>query len=153
MRGLLAEYIVARALGVDTGRVREGWATFDLTTPEGVKVEVKSAAYLQSWYQKEPSVISFSIKKSRAWNPDTNEFEGDRRRQADVYVFALLAHQDKAMLDPLNLDQWEFYVLATRAIEEHGANKHSISLPVLCGLGAGPHRYQALRRAVAMAVE
>ena len=150
-RGLVAEYIVARALGVDTGGVREGWAPFDLTTPEGVRVEVKSAAHLQSWYQKKPSVISFSIKKSTAWNPDTNQFEGDQRRQADVYVFALLAHQDKATLDPLNLDQWEFYVLATQAIEEHRADKQSISLAALRRLGAGPHSYQNLRRVVAEA--
>jgi hypothetical protein len=30
------------------------------------------------------------------------------KRHADVYVFALLAHTDKATVDPLSLDQWRF---------------------------------------------
>ena len=57
---MLAEFIVATALGIPTDGVREGWAAWDLTTPGGVRVEVKTAAYLQSWAQKELSKISFS---------------------------------------------------------------------------------------------
>ena len=49
-RGVLAEYIVARALKIPTGEeIRDGWAPFDLETPDGIKIEVKSAAYVQSW--------------------------------------------------------------------------------------------------------
>ena len=51
-RGRLAEFIVAKALGVSTDIVRYDWDSFDLTTPAGLKIEVKSAAYLQSWPQK-----------------------------------------------------------------------------------------------------
>ena len=47
-RGVLAEYIVATALGLADG-VRREWDAFDLLTKDGVRVEVKSAAYLQSW--------------------------------------------------------------------------------------------------------
>lgn len=47
-RGRLAEYIVARALGLDTNGVRNEWAAFDLQTESGVKIEVKSAAFIQS---------------------------------------------------------------------------------------------------------
>jgi hypothetical protein len=32
----------------------------------------------------------------------------DAKRQADVYVFALLAHEDRTTIDPLDLDQWKF---------------------------------------------
>ena len=42
-RGVLAEYIVACALGVADG-VRATWEPYDLDTEEGVKVEVKSSA-------------------------------------------------------------------------------------------------------------
>ena len=59
-RRVLAEFIVASALGIPTDGVRESWAAWDLATPGGVRVEVKSAAYLQSWAQKELSKISFS---------------------------------------------------------------------------------------------
>ncbi len=50
MRGRLAEYLVACALGVADG-VRVEWDAYDLRTPSGIKVEVKSAAYVQSWRQ------------------------------------------------------------------------------------------------------
>jgi hypothetical protein len=45
-RGALAEFIVATAIGVSTNGARENWAAWDLTTPSGLRVEVKSAAYL-----------------------------------------------------------------------------------------------------------
>ncbi len=48
-RGVLAEYIVAQELGVAVG-VREEWAAYDLTSKSGTPIEVKSVAYIQSWY-------------------------------------------------------------------------------------------------------
>jgi len=150
-RGLVAEYIVAHALGIATDGVRDGWAAFDLKTDAGIKVEVKSCSYLQSWFQKQHSYISFGIKESTAWNPDTNTFEGGRRRQADVYVFALLAHHEKATLDLLDVSQWEFYVLATSVLNERHAAQGSIGLNALRRLNAGPYDYSSLATAVAAA--
>jgi hypothetical protein len=97
--------------------------------PEGIKVEVKSAAYLQSWHQNRLSNIIFSTKKTSAWDPDTNIYSKDKQRQADVYVFALLSHQDKATINPLDINQWEFYVLPTNILKKR--NQHSIPLPSL----------------------
>src|SRR4051812_9811838 len=54
-RGVLAEFLVAQALGVPTTGVREPWAAYDLETEDRLKVEVKSSAYLQSWHQKQKS--------------------------------------------------------------------------------------------------
>jgi len=54
-RGVLAEFLVASALDIPTTGVRDPWAAFDLQTIDGLKIEVKSAAYLQSWAQKQPS--------------------------------------------------------------------------------------------------
>jgi hypothetical protein len=54
--GILAEYIVATALGVAES-VQERWAPYDLRTRSGIKVEVKSGAYIQTWYQKSFSTI------------------------------------------------------------------------------------------------
>ena len=48
-RGVLAEYIVAHAVGVSTAIVRDEWAAYDLETPDGIKLEVMPAAYIQSW--------------------------------------------------------------------------------------------------------
>jgi hypothetical protein len=150
-RGVLAEFIVATALGVPTSGTRVNWATWDLTTPAGIRVEVKSAAYLQSWAQKRPSRISFGMPETTPWDADTGEFTGAARRHAQVYVFALLAHTDKMTVDPLNLDQWKFYVLPTAVLNRQFGSKRSITLKALESLtpavGAGDLR-EAVDRAI-----
>ena len=75
-RGVLAEFIVATALGIPTGGTRVNWDPWDLTTPDGIRVEVKSAAYLQSWDQQRLSAISFSTRETRAWDGDSGQFTG-----------------------------------------------------------------------------
>ena len=152
-RGRLAEFIVARALGASTDGVRDEWSAYDLETPAGVKVEVKSTAYLQSWHQKELSKIVFQTPKTRAWDPDTNVQSKESKRQADVYIFAMLAHKDKATVDPLNLDQWRFYVLPTSALDARKRSQHSITLRSLESLAGEPVEYKKLCDAVEKAVK
>ena len=84
-RGLLAEYIVARAVGVSTTGVRDEWAAYDLETPDGIKLEVKSSAYIQSWWQARFSDIRFGTKKTLPWNAETNTFGTEPTRDADIY--------------------------------------------------------------------
>ena len=71
LRGVLAEYIVALDLDCEKG-IRKEWDAYDLLTPGGVKVEVKSASYLQSWEQEKHSVISFGIRPTYGWDAETN---------------------------------------------------------------------------------
>jgi hypothetical protein len=130
-RGILAEYIVARAIGISTSGVRNEWAAYDLITNGGVKVEVKSCAYLQAWFQARVSKITFSTRLSRAWDPATNVLSPESKRQADVYVFALLAHRDKPTLDPMNVAQWRFYVLPTWRLNDRKGSQRSITLKSL----------------------
>ena len=150
-RGVLAEFIVAQALGVATTGVREEWAAYDLCTPDGITVEVKSAAYVQSWMQRRLSSILFNVGKRRVWDAATNQLSAEPLRPASVYVFALLAHQDRATLDPLNLDQWRFYVLSTREIDQRERSQHSITISSLERMGGGPYPFAELRAAVAAA--
>ena len=127
-RGALAEFIVARAIGSEPA-VRNDWAAYDLEAPSGIKVEVKSSAYLQSWHQTTVSAPSFSIRKAKEWSPETNEFGEERLRHSDVYVFCLLAYKgDKRLLDPLDLSQWEFYVVKTSEINRIFGERSSISI-------------------------
>ena len=127
-RGALAEYIVARAIGSEPA-VRNDWASYDLETPSDIKVEVKSSAYLQSWNQDTVSAPSFSIRKAKEWSPETNEFGEERLRHSDVYVFCLLAYEgDKRMLNPLDLSQWEFYVVKTSEIDRIFGERSSINI-------------------------
>ena len=151
-RGVLAEFIVAQALGVSTTGVRDEWAAFDLVTPAGVKVEVKSAAFIQSWHQERLSPISFLTRATRAWDADTNTQSREAKRQADVYVFALLAHADKATMDPLDVGQWRFFVLASRALNARTRSQHSITLSSLEALCGGSVAFINLAASVARAV-
>ena len=112
-RGVLAEFLVVSALGL-TEEPREEWGAFDVEVPGCGTVEVKSAAYSQSWEQKDYSTISFDIaKRTSAWNPKTGKYKqlDSPQRVADVYVFCLLRHKCQKTIDPLNVEQWEFYVV------------------------------------------
>lgn len=127
-RGALAEFIIAKALGATTS-VRNDWAAYDLMTPLGIRVEVKSSAYLQSWFQKRPSRPVFGIRKTVEWRPEVNEFVGKSQRHSDVYVFCLLAFQgDKRSLNPLDMAQWEFYVVATKEIDRAFGERKNLLL-------------------------
>ncbi len=144
-RGVLAEFIVAYALGISFESVRDPWRAYDLITPEGITVEVKSAAYVQSWYQRRLSTIVFNTPKTRAWDADSNLQEKTSKRQAQVYVFALFAHQDKKTINPLDLDQWLFYVLPTKVIDERVRSQHSITLTSLEKLAGSGCRITEVR--------
>jgi hypothetical protein len=145
-RGRLAEFLVAKALGINVD-VRDEWSAYDLETPSGIKIEVKSTAYLQTWWQPKFSAISFVVQKTREWNRVTNKQSAEVKRQADVYVFALLAHKDKSTIDPLDVDQWDFYVLPTRILDERKRSQHSITLNSLQKL-TQPVAFDGLLQAV-----
>lgn len=132
-RGMLAEYIVATALGA-SGGVRTEWDAFDILLEMGVRVEVKSGAYLQTWFHKRLSRIVFNIAPSRAWDSTTGLYAEQTKRQADVYVFALLRHLDKESVDPMDLDQWVFSVLSTGVLNERLPSQKTLSLSALLRL-------------------
>jgi hypothetical protein len=147
-RGRLAEFIVATALGIDVSGVRNEWDAFDLITPTGIKVEVKSAAYVQSWFQARLSDIEWRTPRTRAWDAATNQWSPEFRRQADVYVLALLQHQNKPTVDPLNIAHWCFWVLPTSVLDSRQRSQHSITLNSLKSLAGEPVPYSRLLAAV-----
>jgi hypothetical protein len=152
MRGVLAEYLVATALDAAAG-TRTEWDTVDIRTPEKWRVEVKSAAYLQSWAQPRLSEISFSIAPASGWDAQTGNTSADMLRRSDVYVFCLLHHQDKQTLDPLDLDQWTFHVLPTPVLDERCPTQKSIRLSSLERLSPLKTDFAGLPKAVAACAE
>ena len=144
-RGILAEFIVAKALGVNTKIPRISWSDFDLTTPEDVRVEVKSSAYLQSWEQKKLSWPQFGGLRARTWDAKTGLGEKPEFR-ADVFVFALHTCQDPDKYDALDIDQWRFYVDSVEAVSKR--DNESIVLAEVDRLAAGPFTYSELAQAV-----
>ena len=152
-RGVLAEFIVARALGIGASDVRAEWAAHDLTTPDGIKIEVKSAAYVQTWFQKRLSVISFDVRKTLKWDPETNRQGIERERTADVYVFALFTPKEKTTANPLELDQWKFYAVPTEWLNQRKRSQHSITLASLQRVFGDACSYTVLAESVRAAKE
>lgn len=135
-RGIFAEFLVATAAKINLNEVRDEWGAFDLLTEDGIKIEVKSSAYLQTWFQKALSKICFSTKSSFTIDSTSNKQSENKTRSADVYVFCMLHHEDKRTVQPLNLDQWEFYVLATEQLNNYVRSQYSITLNSLKKLTA-----------------
>ena len=133
-RGRFAEFIVATAASIDKNTLRDEWSAYDLVTPDGIKLEIKSAAYVQSWFQRSLSKISFSTKAALYWDSLTNKQSSEKKRHADVYVFCLLHHDNKLTIDPLNMNHWEFYILATKELNDYTRSQHSITLKSLQSL-------------------
>jgi hypothetical protein len=151
-RGKFAEFIVGTTINLNPKQPRVEWDDFDLITEESIRIEVKSAAYVQSWNQHKYSSISFSIKPSVPWDEKLNKRVGEPRRQADLYVFCLLKHQDQPTIDPLNLEQWEFYVLPTFVLDRDKKNSRTISLKSLKSYLL-PTTYADLREAISQAYQ
>ncbi|GAA1366667.1 hypothetical protein GCM10009612_50660 [Streptomyces beijiangensis] len=53
VRGYLAEFLVARAVGARTNRLE--WDAYDILSPEGIRIEVKAGGYVQAWSQTQAS--------------------------------------------------------------------------------------------------
>lgn len=128
IRGSLAEFIVLTALGLDTEAADGyGWEVFDILYND-IRIEVKCSSYLQAWKQKELTKPRFSIKQS------SDYFQNEKYstcRHSDVYVFCLYACKDAALSNPLSLDQWEFYIVPTKTIDDVCGSQKSISLQSL----------------------
>ncbi|MFE1405001.1 hypothetical protein ACFW5D_15330 [Streptomyces sp. NPDC058770] len=134
-RGLLAEFLVHRAVGAEQRNAE--WESFDVLAPDGLKIEVKTSAYLQAWGQRRLSEIRFSRLRGRIWTPE----DGDAAEQsynADVYVFALHTARTHAAYDPLDVGQWCFHVASRAVVEATGqASLGLTSVRRLCGEPVG----------------
>jgi len=149
-RGVVAEYIVARALRA-AGDVRNEWGAYDLETPEGIRVEVKASAYAQAWRQAKPSKIIFGIRPARTWDEATGVLDALAKRHSDVHVFCVLTPRARSEADPLDLNKWRFHVLPTRVLDERAKEQKTIGLGSLQRLGTEEVGFEGLRTAVCRA--
>ena len=149
-RGILAEYLVRCAVHAPSP-CRIEWDAVDVISPEGIRIEVKSSAYLQTWKQEKISRIQFDIAPKNAWDSVENSYASQRIRSADVYVFCLFNSKDPDTANPMDLAQWEFYVLATSVLNELVPKQKSISLTSLQKLGAKKVSFEVLYTAIRLA--
>jgi len=133
LRGHLAEFLVASDLGVANG-TREEWASYDVCTLQGYRVEVKSAAYIQQWNQKKLSAVSYGIAPTRGWDSKLQRRAITTQRNSDVFVFCLLATKNQNKFDPTDLSQWQFFVVATAELDSELGAQKTLSLNTLKSL-------------------
>ena len=70
-----------------------------------------------------------------------------------MYVFCILKHRDRKTIDPLDLSQWAFYVVATKKLDKTFGNQKTVCLNRLTALcNVMPCDYAALRNTVRDAV-
>lgn len=153
LRGSYAEFIVAVALGVDLSSERVNWEPWDLTVcgERDIRVEVKSCSYLQTWEQKHPSAIRFSIRPAALWTEESR-YSSEQRRWSDVYVFCVYTEKDMARADPMRLDDWEFYVISTRKLDDCCGVQQSIAMSSLLRLDPVKADFAGLKAAVQQCV-
>lgn len=141
VRGHLAEYIVAKALGIQL-KVRSAWDDHDLALTSlliprssgvrtAARLQVKSSGYIQAWPQRQPSVLNFGGLRRRPfpWSAEQGGFRLGKVKalKADVFVFAIQTTKTHEDYDPLDVDQWEFRVLPA-----HDVDYDSLGYPALC---------------------
>ncbi|MEU5074271.1 hypothetical protein AB0G76_22315 [Streptomyces asoensis] len=139
-RGLFAEFLVHRAVG--SHKPREEWVSHDVETDDGLRIEVKAGAYLQAWEQRAPSHIRFSGIRARTWSPGGG-YAAAKSYNADVYVFAVQTAREHALYEPLDMAQWEFYVLSAPLVA--ALDSDSVSLGSVRALSGPPVSFAALR--------
>jgi hypothetical protein len=130
VRGILAEFLVREAVG-DTQPERIAWDNFDVlmpspSHPNGIRIEVKSSGYWQSWPQRDKSRIGFSGLTARTWKED-GSYSVEREIRADVHVFAVHACTDPNDYRPLDVAQWDFYVLSADVVRNYAGRSMSFA--------------------------
>ncbi len=145
-RGILAEFLVAVALDLHNSPRRE-WDEADVRLPSGTVIEVKSAAYVQSWEQSEYSTIRFGIAPHSGWNAVTGEYREAQNRWAHIYVFCVF-NRKQAPFDPLDTGAWDFYVIATSVLNQKVPTQKTIGLRSLENLSAHKCNYENLKKVI-----
>jgi len=130
-KGEFAEWMVAKLLGMPTppgGRI-EG-ANWDLLSSDGVRIEVKAAAYWQAWKLRDQVDGSWRAPTQLDFEKLTKiKFAGLHRRpstgtianadfKADLYIFCLQHEKDTTKWNGVDLSQWAFFALEADKLKE-----------------------------------
>ncbi len=143
--GVIAEFIVSRALGLDSAARLSSRGACDFLLNYGrLKIAVSSASCIQSGTRVKPASIRFPLRSVPARNGSAGVLPVNLKKGADVYVFCLFTNADRQTADPLDVSQWEFYVARSAALDSNFPLGKSIGLPGLQKLGAVKGGYKDL---------
>lgn len=166
LKGLFAEWLVGHLLSLPLPHGgRPGYGNFDLRSPRGLSIEVKSTAYWQSWkirthegtLQPEVEVEKWrpeeaNIRFARLKAGDASGHKGARGAPAtyksDAYIFCFQKERDRRRWDAFDLDQWEFYFLSRAELAATGLSSLTLKrLRTLCApMSASEFQRTARRR-------
>lgn len=134
-------------MGSDSLRVE--WDPWDVTAPDGTRIEVKSSGFLQSWAQKKLSAPTFRVAPAYSWDAATGSWSSEQSFNAHVYVFCLQTAKTHDEYDPLDVSQWTFYVTGRASIAAQvGAQ---MGLATVARVAGSPVSYPELGAAIAAA--
>lgn len=116
LRGHVAEAIVALALEPEWHWCAADYAAWDFQRHDGMRLEVKQSARLQTWAANPATKIqpAFDVRER------TGRYEGatwvdDPGRSAHIYLFCYHDRSDAAA-DHRDPEQWHFFVVPTRQL-------------------------------------
>ena len=153
-RGAFAEFIVLEAMNNQSGitpprtNFRVSMDAYDLLSPDGIRVEVKSSAYIQAWESEHPARISFRIAPAKSLDSSGN-YSADSQycRHSDVYVFCVWTAMSREQ-NILDLSLWDFYVIATTRLDQKVPNQKTITFQSLLSLQPRKVDYFGLYEAI-----
>ena len=128
-RGMIAEYLVRCSIGLDGSPSLE-WDYLDIRTESG-GIEVKFTGLAQSWATKTSSSPRFDIKqRANAWDAVAGDWIPTDKptRHADLYVFCLHKEKDREVANALDTQQWSFWIVPTRWLNETLGDQQSVGL-------------------------
>lgn len=128
LQEVLAEFIVAKALGINEAHNTDYWTLYDIKY-RNQRIEVKQSSYYHPW-NANGNILeqrTFGITKANS-NYENSDAENKFERQNDIYVFCLNTGRTKETAYPLNLNNWEFYIIPTNFINANCEKNKTISL-------------------------
>ena len=146
LQDTIAEFIVAKALGIEHAQNVEYWTLWDITYRKK-RIEVKETSYYHSFNAegKVSKIRTFSIAKANGSYDEQVSGNKEFCRQNDIYVFCLNTGDTKATSYPLNLNNWEFYIVPTDFLNKHCENQKTISLNRIKSFGFKPLNYDQIK--------
>ena len=146
LHGEIAEFVVAKALGIEEAQNSAYWTLWDISY-RNARIEVKATAYFHLWNTdgKISQQRTFSIAAANGSYDPQKSGNSDFCRQNDLYVFCLNTGETKESSYPLDMGNWEFYVVPTAFLNEHCADNKTISLGRIRSFGFAPLSYSELK--------
>lgn len=132
-----AMFLVANALEL-TKMPRIYWENSDLRYRKK-RISIKTSAFVEHWKQKRPKRLSFDISPKKGIDAATTESLTYRNRYSEIYIFAVLNQRELKNIDVLDLDQWQFYIVRTEALDREHFDTKKLGIRALNNLASPVH--------------